>query len=65
MASSNFYIGRLFDLASGKLQEQNVESDPSNLTSPRHHHRYDRFGKPVWVSSFSEEAALHNIPALS
>ncbi len=64
MATDNFYIGRNFDLASGKLQEQNVELEPSNLTTHAIITGMTGSGKTGLGVILLEEAALHHIPAI-
>src|SRR3990172_363775 len=64
MADSNFYLGRLFDVKSGKVTTQNVEYDPADLTTHAVVTGMTGSGKTGLCIGLLEEAALQKIPAI-
>ncbi len=64
MTDSNFYLGRLFDVKSGKVTAQNVEYDPADLTTHAVVTGMTGSGKTGLCIGLLEEAALQKIPAI-
>ncbi len=64
MADLNFYLGRLFDVKSGKVTAQNVEYDPADLTTHAVVTGMTGSGKTGLCIALLEEAALQNVPAI-
>jgi len=62
--ASNFYLGRAFDLAAGKLSKDKVLYDPSDLTTHAVVTGMTGSGKTGLCIGLMEEAALEQIPAL-
>ena len=64
MANSTFYLGRLFDVNTGKVTTQTVEYDPADLTTHGVVTGMTGSGKTGLCIGLLEEAALHGIPAI-
>lgn len=64
MADSNFYLGRLFNVKSGKVTTQPVEYDPADLTTHAVVTGMTGSGKTGLCVALLEEAALHGVPAI-
>ena len=60
----NFFLGRLFDVAKGKLADKALLYDPSDLTTHALVTGMTGSGKTGLCVSMLEEAALQNIPAI-
>jgi hypothetical protein len=63
--NSNFYLGRLFDLKSGKVGTDPYLYDPADLTTHAVITGMTGSGKTGFCISLLEEAALKGIPAIS
>jgi hypothetical protein len=61
---SSFYLGRVFDLSSGKLSKDKVLYDPADLTTHAVVTGMTGSGKTGLCIGLMEEAALEQIPAL-
>ena len=61
---SSFYLGRIFDLTSGKLSKDKVLYDPADLTTHAVVTGMTGSGKTGLCIGLMEEAALEQIPAL-
>jgi hypothetical protein len=61
---SSFYLGRAFDLSSGKLSKERVLYDPADLTTHAVVTGMTGSGKTGLCIGLMEEAALEQIPAL-
>src|SRR5690348_14897409 len=64
MTNSNFYLGRIFDLKSGKLSSEAVNYDPADLTTHAVVTGMTGSGKTGLCIGLLEEAALQGIPAI-
>ncbi|HEY5901213.1 MAG TPA: DUF87 domain-containing protein [Anaerolineales bacterium] len=64
MGDKEFYLGRVFDLAAGKVTAQDVMYDPSDLTTHAVVTGMTGSGKTGLCVALLEEAALQGIPAL-
>ena len=64
LMTSSFYLGRNFDLASGKLSGDKVLYDPADLTTHAVVTGMTGSGKTGLCIGLMEEAALEKIPAL-
>jgi hypothetical protein len=62
--SSNFYLGRSFDLSAGKLSNEKVMYDPADLTTHAVVTGMTGSGKTGLCIGLMEEAGLEQIPAL-
>ncbi len=62
--TSSFYLGRVFDLSSGKLSKEDVLYDPADLTTHAVVTGMTGSGKTGLCIGLMEEAALEQIPAL-
>jgi len=60
----NFFLGRLFDVAKGKLADKALLYDPADLTTHALVTGMTGSGKTGLCISMLEEAALQNIPAI-
>jgi hypothetical protein len=60
----NFFLGRLFDVAKGKLADKALLYDPADLTTHGLVTGMTGSGKTGLCVSILEEAALQNIPAI-
>ena len=60
----NFFLGRLFDVAKGKLADQALLYDPADLTTHALVTGMTGSGKTGLCVGMLEEAALQNIPAI-
>jgi hypothetical protein len=61
---SSFYLGRIFDLPSGKLSKEKILYDPADLTTHAVVTGMTGSGKTGLCIGLMEEAALEQIPAL-
>jgi hypothetical protein len=64
MANSTFFLGRLFDMKSGKVTAKSVEYDPADLTTHGVVTGMTGSGKTGLCIGLLEEAALQGIPAI-
>src|SRR5574342_858424 len=64
MANSTFYLGRLFDVKSGKVTTQSVDYDPADLTTHGVVTGMTGSGKTGLCIGLLEEAALQGVPAI-
>ncbi len=64
MSANHFYLGRLFDLAAGKLTDQTLHYDPADLTTHAVVTGMTGSGKTGLCIGLMEEAALQGIPAI-
>jgi len=64
MANSSFYLGRLFDVKTGKVASQPIEYDPADLTTHGVVTGMTGSGKTGLCVGLLEEAALQGIPAI-
>ncbi len=64
MADANFYLGRAFDAASGKVTDKTLEYDPADLTTHGVVTGMTGSGKTGLCIGLLEEAALQGIPAI-
>lgn len=64
MADNEFYIGRKYDIKSGKLSADNVTYDPADLTTHAVVTGMTGSGKTGLCVALLEEAALQGVPAL-
>jgi type II secretory pathway predicted ATPase ExeA len=64
MASSDFYIGRVFDAKGGKVTGQRVEYESADLTTHAFVTGMTGSGKTGLCVALLEEAALQGIPAI-
>src|SRR5512136_424399 len=62
--TDKFYLGRIYDLAQGKLTDQPLQYDPADLTTHAVVTGMTGSGKTGLCIALMEEAALQGIPAL-
>jgi len=60
----NYYLGRIYDRAAGKVTDQNLMFDPTTLTTHAVVTGMTGSGKTGLCISLLEEAALHGVPSV-